>query len=380
MVIPGGNNQAVVSATVSPLPTPLVSFLSHVICNGDSTGSLEVTNSNPNSTYVWKEASDPGVVIGTGLTLSNLPIGHYIVYSHYTDNLGQVFSGCSVSSDTLTIVEPDSMFIDASVTDVSCHGDSGGSIALLVTGGAFGYTYDWGSSQPNSSSLTNLYAGTYTCTVTDADGCVQTGSFSVDEPSVPLSVSVDSSAFVLTANVPLGSGTPPYSYSWRKKPSNTILQQGGTNTYNVYNPGTYVVVVTDANGCVIESDPIDFIQSWNCIGGVCVDIINGNGQYSSLSACQASCVATGLVDIGSSAIDLSIYPNPFTLESTVDFGQRIENATITIVDAYGKLIETHELSDIDRYIIKRGHKASGIYFAEIEINKQELIRKKLIVE
>ncbi len=378
IVIPGGNDQAVVSSTISPLPTPLVSLISHVICNGDSTGSLEVTNSNPNSTYVWEEASNPGVVIGTGLTLSNLPIGHYIVYSHYTDNLGQVFSGCSVSSDTLTIVEPDSIYIDASIVDVSCYGYSDGTIDLLVTGGAFGYDYDWGSSQPNSSSLVNLPVGTYTCTVTDADGCVQTGSFSVDQPS-PLSVSVDSSSFVLTANVPLGAGTPPYSYSWRKKPSNSILQQGGTS-YSVYNPGTYVVVVTDANGCVIESDPIDFIQSWNCIGGVCVDIINGNGQYSSLSSCQASCVATGLVDIGSLEIDLSIYPNPFTLESTVDFGQRIENATITIVDAYGKLIETHELSNIDRYIIKRGQKASGIYFAEIEINKQELIRKKLIIE
>ena len=53
LVIPGGNDQAVVSATVSPLPTPLVSFLSHVICNGDSTGSAIVNFSGGITDYIF---------------------------------------------------------------------------------------------------------------------------------------------------------------------------------------------------------------------------------------------------------------------------------------------------------------------------------------
>jgi hypothetical protein len=79
-------------------------------------------------------------------------------------------------------------------------------------------------------------------------------------------------------------------------------------------------------------------------------------------------------------IHLSVYPNPFRRETTVDFGQTINKATITIVDIYGKLIEIHELINTDKYIIKRTNKASGVYFMEIEIDKQYLNNIKLVIE
>ena len=80
------------------------------------------------------------------------------------------------------------------------------------------------------------------------------------------------------------------------------------------------------------------------------------------------------------SVDLKIYPNPFREATTVDFGQRINEATIRIVDVYGKLIEMHELSDTDKYIIERTNKASGVYFMEIGINNQYLNNIKLVVE
>ena len=57
----------------------------------------------------------------------------------------------------------------------------------------------------------------------------------------------------------------------------------------------------------------------------------------------------------------------------------IRDRTITVVDVYGKLIETHKLENQDTYIIKRNTKASGVYFMEIEI-EGEKIQYKLIVE
>ena len=56
--------------------------------------------------------------------------------------------------------------------------------------------------------------------------------------------------------------------------------------------------------------------------------------------------------------------------TTIDFGQIISDATITIVDVYGKLIEKHELKNTDKYIVKGTDKASGVYFMEIEINQE----------
>ena len=64
----------------------------------------------------------------------------------------------------------------------------------------------------------------------------------------------------------------------------------------------------------------------------------------------------------------------------IDFGQIIEKATIRVVDVYGKLIETHDLTGTDKYIIKRTNKASGVYFMHIEINKQHLSNIKLVIE
>ncbi|MAU35918.1 MAG: hypothetical protein CMD14_00905, partial [Flavobacteriales bacterium] len=55
-------------------------------------------------------------------------------------------------------------------------------------------------------------------------------------------------------------------------------------------------------------------------------------------------------------------------------------ATIRIVDVYGKFVEKYELLDVDKYIIKRTNKSSGVYFMEIEIDNEELITKKLIIE
>jgi hypothetical protein len=78
-------------------------------------------------------------------------------------------------------------------------------------------------------------------------------------------------------------------------------------------------------------------------------------------------------------IALNIYPNPFKDETTVDFGREIKEATITVVDVYGKLIETHKLESQDTYIIKRNNKASGVYFMEIEVGS-EIIFVKIIIE
>ena len=64
----------------------------------------------------------------------------------------------------------------------------------------------------------------------------------------------------------------------------------------------------------------------------------------------------------------------------VDFGQVVRKATIRIVDVYGKFVEKYELLDVDKYIIKRTNKSSGVYFMEIEIDNEELITKKLIIE
>ena len=84
-------------------------------------------------------------------------------------------------------------------------------------------------------------------------------------------------------------------------------------------------------------------------------------------------------EIFNSIEDLNIYPNPFKDETTVDFGREIKEATITIVDVYGKLVEIYNVANQQTHIIKRNNKASGVYFLEIETNNG-VINKKLILQ
>jgi hypothetical protein len=64
----------------------------------------------------------------------------------------------------------------------------------------------------------------------------------------------------------------------------------------------------------------------------------------------------------------------------VDFGREVKEATITIVDVYGKLIETYNVTNQQTQIIKRNNKASGVYFLEIEMEEEELKIVKIVLE
>ena len=187
-------------------------------------------------------------------------------------------------------------------------------------------------------------AGVYELTITDANGCLVIEPYTITEPALLVATVSASQTYILNASVV--GGTFPYDFAWFEQIQSNVL--GTLSNYTVGANGTYYVVVTDANDCESESNTI---------------------TYEPL----------GTIDL-SKEIQLSIYPNPFREETTVDFGQTISKATIRIVDVYGKLIEIHELSDTDKYIIKRTNKASGVYFVEIEINKQYSNNIKLVIE
>jgi len=278
---------------------------------------------------------------------------YYFYYDLEIQELSSnVIAGCEVVSDTLTIQEPDSISIlETSNNAVLCNGGNSGGLSVQVSGGTPGtppYTYTWTPNQTTNTTIANLTAGTYILDVEDGNNCTQTSSFNISEPpAINASITQGSNIYILTALLPTG-GTPPFSYSWREQSSPSVHLQGGT-TYNVYAPGTYYVVVEDANGCEVQSNSFTYTSS-----------------------------PTSVVD-ATSEIDLNIYPNPFRETTTVDFGREINQATITIVDVYGKLIEQHELSNTQTYVIEKNSKASGVYFMEIEI-EEITIKKKLIIE
>ena len=145
----GYNNQ-----TISQID---ISTVVNVLCYGTSTGSLSVLNpsSNPNFSYNWENVNSPGISVGLGSTVNNLPAGIYVLESQYSDslNFGLPYEGCT-NRDTIEITQIDDILINGVIFDVDCYGNNNGRISVhpslggSVTGGSPNtsnplYNYTW---------------------------------------------------------------------------------------------------------------------------------------------------------------------------------------------------------------------------------------------
>ncbi len=219
-------------------PTASLSIYGDVGCNGACDGfiSLNISNGTGPYTTSWSPSG------GNATTASGLCPGVYTATISDANNCTTTFS--------IIITEPPVIAITPAQTDVSCNGVCDGTATVNVSGGTPGYTYNWLPNGGTNATATNLCAGNYTCEVTDAKGCILTQTFLITEPT-PLTVS--SAGFNVTCfaacdgqvvAIPAG-GTANYSFSW----SSGCISPSCNNVC----AGTYVVTVTDANGCVATS-------------------------------------------------------------------------------------------------------------------------------
>ncbi|MEO8148490.1 MAG: T9SS type A sorting domain-containing protein [Bacteroidia bacterium] len=180
-------------------------------------------------------------------SLKGVPQGMYIVV--LTDHQGTTQGPyCSVT-DSVYVGQPDAPLASNENTlnhvNVLCNGALTGAIDINVTGGTPSYSYNW-SNGTSSQDLTATGAGTYTCIITDSRGCTATISVTITQLTAIVINCSSTNAICFNANngtvsVSASGGTPGYSYLWSN--GITVASQGSLA------PGTYTVIVTDANGC-----------------------------------------------------------------------------------------------------------------------------------
>jgi len=186
-------------------------------------------------TYAWSNSS--GGDLGNNANLTVTAAGIYTVTVTSAN-------GCDAAANiTITAdkTPPPASITSNSGTDILTCTES--TINLTATGGV---SYSWDKGLGNSANATVTSAGTYTVTVTAANGCTAAKSITItSDGSVPVAGIINNSnTTVLTCTVKsisltaTGGGT----YSW----NNSL----GTNaTVTVTTPGTYVATVTGSNGC-----------------------------------------------------------------------------------------------------------------------------------
>ena len=140
-------------------------------------------------------------------------------------------NGCPGSA-TIVVTEPPPLGANCSnVSDVSCNGGSDGAADVQGVGGTAPYS--------GTGAQAGLTAGSYTFTVTDANGCTATCTTTINEPA-PLVATCTST------DVSCNGGTDG---------STTVIASGGSGGYSGDGTttglaaGSYTYTVTDDNGC-----------------------------------------------------------------------------------------------------------------------------------
>lgn len=189
----GCTNTAQVTITVNPVPTASATG-STAICAGASTP----ISASGGSFYSWSPAT--GLSSPTSATTNASPT----ITTHYIVTVSNSF-GCSDTASVWIVVSNAMSISGSTVTPANCGNNDGAIDAGTVTGGVAPLTYsiDGGAGQ-SSPVFTGLSAGSHTITVTDANGCTTTQSYTV--------TSVNNVVAAFTATPP--SGTSPLTVNF----------------------------------------------------------------------------------------------------------------------------------------------------------------------
>ncbi|MFC2100814.1 gliding motility-associated C-terminal domain-containing protein [Bacteroidota bacterium] len=330
-------------------------------------------NGGPGTSYIWS----------TGSTAPNLIVsdpGMYYVTVTYANNcvvVDSIYVGCKLQ-------------LNFAVTDASCPGYQDGAVTLTVSGSPSNYNYLW-STGDITPHLTNVFAGTYTVTVSDSV-CDGIDTVTVNEPVQPY-VDIHDTSFCEGTFIILDAGAGYTSYLWHdSSTSQSII---------LYQPDSVSLIVTDSNGCFsskmeayisVDSLPILYLGNDSCISFDGIITLNpgefdayfwsdgsdfqSNTIYNPgiywLTIRKATCFVTDTIELISCPPEI-IIPNVFTPNSdgfNDEFKPSSKNIVyyqLRIFNRWGKMIfQTNDISMGWNGKINNNDCTEGTYFFTIE--------------
>lgn len=244
-------------------------------CLGSSDGEISLDNQSLVGTGPFSYAWDTGAI---SQDIDNLSNGSYEVTVTDADNCTFI--------DTIEVTALQPISLDYNINHPNCSDDVTGEISVNAFGGTPFYQYNW-SNGMSGDQISNLAAGSYTVTVTDADNCFVIDSMSVDT-LLPISfnlISIDSIVCSGSAtgqiNLNITGGLPPYSFTWNGQGS---ITEDLTNV----EAGFYKLDVADSNGCIVESPLYE-------VGEAAPLSVSDNLFSTNVFDCQSTVAADSLV-------------------------------------------------------------------------------------
>lgn len=368
-----------------------ITFGSFILTNAGSSGDdMFIVKYDTSGTTVWaKKAGSTGSDWGNGIALDR--IGNTYVTGQF--NSPSITFGSTTLNDAgsadMFIVKLCQMAIPTITASGSATFCQGNSITLTASSAT---SYLWSDGTTTTQGIPISTSGNYSVIATNSNGC-----------------SITSTATNVTVLPTLNSSQTPTICSSDKI---TI----GTHTYNAN--GTYTDVLTSIiSGCdsivttyltvdsvntsitvlnsTLTANETSATYQWlNCNNGNAT--IAGqtnqnftattNGSYavivtknncSDTSSCN-NITITGIIENGF-AKTINIYPNPFTLKTTITFIQEQKNTTLKIMDVLGKEIKSISFEG-KQLTIEKGEMKSGIYFLQINDDNKNVVNRKIVLQ
>ncbi|NBC83409.1 MAG: T9SS type A sorting domain-containing protein [Bacteroidetes bacterium] len=209
-----------------------------ITCNGNNDGEATAVISNGQApySYSWSTSSSTSQI-------TNLSQGTYSVTVSDDNN-------CTDNA-SVTINEPGLLNASLDADDEYPVGAGNGRVDLTVTGGTNPYSYNWSNTE-TTEDIDNLEPNTYTVTLTDANGCIDSESAVVGSPDCSsFTVGINKTDISCygetdgTASSDISNGVGPYDYSWSTTASSSQITGLSAGSYNL--------TVTDDRGCIDQA-------------------------------------------------------------------------------------------------------------------------------
>ncbi|MDB5236176.1 MAG: Por secretion system C-terminal sorting protein/choice-of-anchor [Hymenobacter sp.] len=299
--------------------------------------------------------------------------------------------------------------------NIPCYGRHTGKASVCVIGGCQPYSYLWSNGQ-TTSTIKNLAAGTYTVTITDANGAQIVRSITLTQaPALAVTASATTAftgaasqtiyrgygAQSLTLRGAATGGVGSYSYTWA--PAVGLNRTTGSSvTATPAATTTYTVTATDANGCAVatatvtiavidvrcgtRNDKVTMCQNGQAL---CVSTSQVPGYLSrggTMGACPTANRSTALTAStattpSTTTNELAAYPNPASDQTTVSFRTALNGqAKVVIYNELGQAVASlfdGAVNGGQRYSLTLNSQnlASGLYVCRFVLNgKTEMLR------
>ena len=387
----GCTNTATITVTVNPLPIVTANSSAASVCAG---AGVTLTGGGA-STYTWNNnVIDAISFVPTATTT-------YIV-------TGTDANGCVNTATTTVIVNPLPVVTATSSAASVCTGGS-----VILTGGGAS-TYTWNNNVMNAFPFIPTATNTYIVTGTDVNGCVNTATVTVTVNGL-LVVALGPNIIQCGGSAILNAGNPGSFYLWNNAST--------TQTISVSASGTYIVVVTDANGCTGSDTALVTINNAPAVTAsassviVCVDdavvtltgtptggVWSGPGvtgftlspvaagvglqtaiySYTDANGCEG--IASVNVQVNACvglaenilANGVSVYPNPNNGSFTLGVNANVGALTIKITDMQGRVVYASIDKNVNAGFVKQislDTQSSGMYLMHIITNGEQQTKK-----